>query len=169
MMGCFTAIWIAGGTLKISCYLHPPYVTRKHTRTHAYTHNKRNLRRGDINSILGDGCGWRTLTFGTRIVSLLSVSFLPSSLGENNYGAGAAFEGGLNGSDSHSLWGVSGQLGVPPQLLEQFSVEGGCLGLPCYLSTTMREGWGSYSQSHTTTTTAHPVIHTTWSVWKTLG
>lgn len=68
------------------------------------------------------------------LISPLCFSFLPPSLGENNYGASAAFEGRLDGADGDGLGRVSGQLGVSPQLLKQQPVEGGCLGLSCYLS-----------------------------------
>ena len=62
-----------------------------------------------------------------------SFSFLPPSLSENNDAARAAFEGRLHSSDCYGLRRVFGQAGVPPQPLEELSVEGGCFGLSCYL------------------------------------
>lgn len=58
---------------------------------------------------------WQDLTFA---LPLAPPSLLPPSLGENNDGAGAAFKGGLDSADGHGLGRVSGQLRVPPQLLE---------------------------------------------------
>lgn len=135
--------------LELCCYLHPPHITA-HTHTHTY----RSEGEGICLSTLGARGRIRTVrrhrTFRIRFISPLSFSFLPPSLSENNDGTSAAFEGRLNGSDSHGLWGVSGQLRVSPQLLEQLSVEGGRLGLSCYLSAGGRrgKGWGGYSQSH---------------------
>lgn len=68
------------------------------------------------------------------LISPLCFSSLPPSLGENDYGASAAFEGRLDSANGYSLRRVSGQLGMSPQLLKQQPVEGGCLGLSCYLS-----------------------------------
>lgn len=56
-------------------------------------------------------------------------SFSPASLGEDNDGAGAALEGGLDGSNSDGLCGVTSQMGGATQLLEHLPVEHGCLSL----------------------------------------
>lgn len=95
------------------------------------------------------------LTCVTKTVTF-TPPFLPPSLGENNDGTSAAFEGGLNCSCSQGLRGVSGHVGVPPQLLEQLSVEGGRLSLSRYLSPREPFGkdGGGYSQSRITATEA---------------
>lgn len=82
------------------------------------------------------------LTSATSIALSFYFSSLPPCLGENNDGASTAFEGRLDGADGHSLGGVSGQLRVSSQLLEQLPVEGGCLGLPCYLNSEGPREWG---------------------------
>lgn len=60
-------------------------------------------------------------------------SALPSTLCENYNGTSTGLKGGLDSSHSDSLRGVSGQLGVSPELLKQLSVEGGSLCLSRYL------------------------------------
>lgn len=102
------------------------------------THSHRIKGEGIWKDTLGVGRGGAVimymqghLTFGGFLT--LRFTFLPPGLGENNEGTSAAFEGGLDGAHGHSLRGVSGQLAVSPQLLKQLSVEGGRLGLACYL------------------------------------
>lgn len=102
---------------------------------------------------------WQHLTFRNRIISPLYFSFLPPSLGENNEGTSAAFEGGLNGSNGHSLWGVPGQLGMSPQLLKQLPVEGGRLGLSCYLNPEGPRGKGGWGGGLLSITHDHCCTH----------
>lgn len=155
---------LATPTLAICCYLHPPSVTAhfRHTHTHKIKGegtSKSSLSVGGrIRSCVGD-----TLPSGPGSFRLSLCLFLPPSLGENNYGTSAAFEGWLDGTDSYNLGGVSGQLGVSPQLVKQLSVEGGRLGLSCYLSSQGprgRVGLGELISITHATTTAH---HTTGS------
>lgn len=123
-------------------FLHPPSVTVHIWHTHTYTHTQ-NQRSGDM---LEDISWWRENEELVKQVAMYLVthlhdwhhfpcfSFLPPSLGENNDGTSAAFEGWLNSTDSYGLWRVSGQVWVSPQLFKQLPVEGGCLSLLCYLS-----------------------------------
>lgn len=117
---------IVTGVMKLcNLLLSPPTLCNS---THSHTHT---MKGEQITC-------WRenqdTLPSGPGSFHLYPPSFLPPSLGENNNGTSAAFEGRLDGTDSYGLGGVSGQVGVSPQLLEQLSVEGGRLGLSCYLS-----------------------------------
>lgn len=138
-----------------SCYLHPPSVTAhiRHTRTYHRRRGRVRAHQVWIRSFVGTGCDvvGNSLPSGTMINSPLCFSVLPPSLGENNEGTSAAFEGWLDSADSYSLRVVSGHFGVSPQLLEQLPVEDGRLGLPCYLSPQgpWGKGRGGYSQSHT--------------------
>lgn len=53
----------------------------------------------------------------------------PATGGEDDDGAGAAFEGRLHGADGGDLRGVGGEGGEPAQLFKQLLVEDGSLGL----------------------------------------
>lgn len=124
--------------------------------THTHTHTR---RMGIFTSTLGvwgrrrSWVKWASTRLATpylrtRIMSPLFHFSLPSSLSENNNGTSTAFEGWLNSSNSYCFCRISGQLRVSPQLHKQLSVEGGCLGLSCYLNPEGK-GWGGVTLNHT--------------------
>lgn len=85
-------------------------------------------------SLLTVGARENNMTQNAEEKGLL-FRLLPSRLGEHDDGAGAAFEGSFDCTDSDGLCGVTGQMGGAAELLEHLPVEHGCLGLTGNLNT----------------------------------